>query len=148
MTTYEKVIDHDYVVARITDWENRLNALYSNLEDWSKNYGATEIAKTGIPQAREDLMIKFDVEPRSLPALVIKFNDNKVSFMPMGLWVIGANGRLNIKTRERHYILVDYGGEEGAPSEWIIVSPVKRSQRIPMNEVSMAKLLKDEDPFL
>jgi len=148
MTASTRIIDHDYVVGRIADWEKRLNELYSNLENWTKNIGEVEIRRTEVPQAREELMQKFDVEPRNLPAIAIKLNKNRLSFMPMGLWVIGANGRLNIKTSKNHYILVDIGGEEGAPSEWVIVSPVKRSQRVPMKEVTITKLLKDEDPFV
>lgn len=147
MTASPRIIDHDYVVGRIADWEKRLNALYSNLETWTHNIGAVEIRRTEVPQAREELMQKFDVDPRNLPAIAIKFNNNRLSFMPMGLWVIGANGRLNIKTNKNHYILVDFGGVEGAPSEWVIVSPIKRSQRIPMTEVTLNKLLNDEDPF-
>ena len=147
MTASTRVIDHDYVVGRIADWEKRLNALYSNLESWARNIGEVEIIRTEVPQAREELMQKFDVEPRQLPAIAIKFDKNRLSFMPMGLWVIGANGRLNIKTNKNHYILVDFGGEEGASSEWIIVSPIKRNRRVLMTEVTITKLLKDEDPF-
>ena len=93
-------------------------------------------------------MQQFDVEPRSIPALAIISDKNRISFMPMGLWVIGANGRLNIKTNKNHYILIDTGAKDGAPSNWVLVSPIKRSQRVPLDKSSVAKMIKDEDPFV
>ncbi len=56
-------------------------------------------------------MQQFDVEPRKLSAIAISFNKSRTSFVPMGLWVVGSNGRVNIKTNKNHYILVDMGEE-------------------------------------
>lgn len=56
-------------------------------------------------------MQQFDVEPRKLSAIAISFNKSGTSFVPMGLWVVGSNGRVNIKTNKNHYILVDMGEE-------------------------------------
>lgn len=150
MTSLAKQIDHDYLEDRINDWVCRLNDLYSMLEVWAKDYniGEIQISRKDVPQAREELMQQFDVEPRNIPAIILSSETNRVSIIPMGLWVIGANGRLNIKTNQNHYILIDVGGKDSAPSEWVLVSPVKRSQRIQLNKPTLTKLIKDEDPFI
>jgi len=148
MTSLANQIDRDYVVDRITDWVKRINDLYAILETWVEDIGDVQISRTEVLQAREELMQEFGVEPKNIPAITLRSDNNRVSIMPMGLWVIGANGRLNIKTNKNCYILIDIGGKDDDPSEWVLVSPLKRGQQIPINKLTIAKLIKDEDPFV
>jgi hypothetical protein len=66
----------------------------------------------------------------------------------MGLWVIGSNGRVNVNTNKKQYILLDLGGDDGNPSQWTVVNPSKRKQRISLDRNTLAKLIKDEELFL
>jgi hypothetical protein len=148
MALLAKKIDHDYVLFRINNWEERLSYLYSDIERWANEVGRVEIKKIDVLQAIEELMQQFDVEPRKLSAIAVSFNKNRTSFVPMGLWVVGSNGRVNIKTNKNHYILVDMGEESSVPSQWTVVNPSKRNQKISFDKSTLTKLLNDEDIFL
>lgn len=140
-------IDRTCVQQRISDWNKRLNGLYDKVEQWAKEYGDHEALRTDIPQAREDLMIRFDIEQEPIPALAIRFGRQRVSFVPMGLWVIGSNGRVNITTNQDKYILVDMGGQNGTPSHWMIVDPSKRNRNIDFDRSVLHKLIEGENIF-
>jgi hypothetical protein len=143
-----KKIDREYILWRISDWKKRLNQLWSDIEGWAGDFGKAEIQKNEIPQAREDLMHRFDIDPETVPAMAIRLGRHRASFVPMGLWVIGSNGRVNVNTNKKQYILLDLGGDDGNPSQWTVVNPSKRKQRISLDRNTLAKLIKDEELFL
>lgn len=45
-----------------------------------------------------------------------------MSFVPGPLWILGANGRVNVSTNRRQFVLVDLGGKDNAPSDWQIIT--------------------------
>ncbi|RLA71127.1 MAG: hypothetical protein DRG30_08725 [Epsilonproteobacteria bacterium] len=142
-----KKIDRDYVVLRVTDWKQRLDHLFSDISDWSKNVKEDiEIKQYDIPQAREELMSKFDVEPMTINSLVLSDTDSRASFIPLGLWVIGSNGRVNISTKKHQYILFDLGDDNTSPL-WTLVNPTHRKERISFNKEALTKIIKDEELF-
>ncbi len=147
MEKNKKQINREYIVWRISDWKKRLNDLYSDIKNWTKILKKIELKESMIPQVREELMQKFNIDPDSIPAMAILFNKNRVSFVPMGLWVIGSNGRVNITTNNNQYILIDLGGDDGEPSQWTIVNPSKRKERIAFNKTILIKIIEDEDLF-
>jgi hypothetical protein len=56
----------------------------------------------------EELMKTLKVPPRDLPILdLFKHGNPAASVEPRGLWIIGANGRLDLITGNEHYIIVD-----------------------------------------
>jgi len=114
---------------------------------WAENFGKVEIRRRDIPRAREYLMYRFGIEPETVPAMAVRFGRNRVSFVPIGLWLIGSNGRVNITTDKNRYILLDLGGDDGEPSRWTVVNPSERGQRISFDQNSLAKLMKDESLF-
>jgi len=140
-------IDKEYILNRISDWKYRLNQLYENVESWSRDCAVSDIIKKELPLAKEELMQKFCIEPDNITALAIKSGESRTSFVPMGLWVVGSNGRVNIRTNTHQYILVDLGDNEDFTSDWTVVNPSKRGQKIHFDKAVMSKLLKDEDLF-
>ncbi len=140
-------IDQEYVLWRLSDWKKRLNQLCIEISDWTENLGKAEINKKDIPQAREELMHRFGIEPETVPALVIRCENHRTSFIPMGLWVIGSNGRVNITTDRNRYTLLDLGGDDGEPSQWTIVNSSKRKQRKSLDQNTFAQLIRDEALF-
>jgi len=93
-------------------------------------------------------MHKFEIDPDTVPAMAILFGKHRASFVPMGLWVIGSNGRVNITTNKNQYILIDLGGDDDKQSQWMIVNPSKRKQRISLDQNTLAKIITDEDIFI
>ena len=148
MAQQEKKIDREHILWLISDWKKRLNLLFSDVENWAKDFEEAKTQKTDIPQAREELMHKFDIDPDTVPAMTIFFGKHRTSFVPMGLWVIGSNGRVNITTNKNQYILIDLGGDDDKQSQWMIVNPSKRKQRISLDQNTLAKIITDEDIFI
>jgi hypothetical protein len=147
MNNETKKIDRDYIILRISDWQGRLNNLFSDINTWSKDVGKNiEIKQYDIPQAREDLMLKFDIEPATVHSLVLSDDKSRTSFIPLGLWVVGSNGRVNISTKTNQYILVDLGDNESSP-KWTIVNPAKRKEQVSFNKEILEKVIKDEAVF-
>ena len=142
-----KKIDRKHILWRNSNWKERLNHLFSDIENWGKNFETIQIQQSNIPQAREELMYKFNIVPDMVPTMAILFDKHRTSFVPMGLWVIGSNGRVNITTHNNQYILIDLGGDDGKPSQWTIVNPSKRKERISFDQNILAKIIEDEDIF-
>ncbi len=92
-------------------------------------------------------MTRFDIEPETVPAIAIILGKHRISFVPIGLWVIGGNGRVNITTNNNQYILIDSGGYDDEPSQWLIVNPLKRGQRVYLDKNIFSRLIMDEDIF-
>ena len=87
-------------------------------------------------------MQKFNVSPVELPILELRKNKELLaSFKPMGLWVIGANGRIDILTKAGSYILVDIA-EKTEPSIWKVYTPSNRKQSVDFDSNFIAALIR------
>lgn len=111
---------------RVIDWKNRLNNLFELVlkhVDTDKNLSSKE---GPVVIMNEELMQKFEVFPTELKTIDIYRKKRLIaSFKPIGLWVIGANGRVDILTKNGSYILVDEAENFETP-EWKIYSPNQR----------------------
>lgn len=134
------------IIARIDDWKNRLAGLCELIKQWAEEIDGTEVLSNEVPQAREELMQRFGVEPGKLPAVAVVRGKQRVSFVPLALWVIGVNGRVNITTNRHTYILVD-ASEVESSSRWVVLNLAKRSQKIPLQREVLSRLIQDEDLF-
>ena len=98
-TGIEKVaraIFADYLIARVDNWILRLNNLYANIERWAgSDY---QMHKSQVLQRPEELLSKYNIQLRNVPTLTILHCKNRIGFVPSALWVIGANGRVNVTT--------------------------------------------------
>lgn len=115
----------EQVISRIDDWVHRLEGLYDLVETWFKALPEApnkEPLEGSVLQRDEPLMRQFDVPPRMIPTRAFLYGKNRVSFVPSALWVIGANGRVNVTVGGQQYILVDMGGQQGQQSDWQIVT--------------------------
>ena len=146
MVQQAEKIDRDYILQRLSNWKTRLNHLFSEMEKWTEGFEEIEIKRSDIPQSREELMRKFDIAPDTFPSTTIIFGEHRASFIPMGLWVIGSNGRVNITTKKNQYMLVNLG-EDDKKGQWMVVNPSKRRKRISFNDKLLEKIIKDEDIF-
>jgi hypothetical protein len=112
--------DRIYLIGRIDNWKERIESLYSEVEQWicEQNDDNVKIHKSSITQGKEELMAMYNIEPRELPTFTILKGKNKWSFVPSALWVIGANGKINFTTNSKQYYLVDCG--ERNVSKWMM----------------------------
>lgn len=129
---------------RVTDWISRLQRLYAQLDQWVAGLPNVEVKRNMMQQVMEPLMERSSVAPRNVPAYTVFVNKKyRVAFVPSVVWLVGANGRVNITTNARQHILVDVGGNDGAPSKWRLVSNDPDHPLVTFNRETFLKLLRE-----
>jgi hypothetical protein len=85
-----------HVEGRVDDWLARLDDLLRRIETWALGHGWQVEDRACVPMD-EELMRRFGLPPRQQPALELRSgHGGKVWIRPRALWVIGANGRVDI----------------------------------------------------
>lgn len=132
-------ITKEHVLQRIDDWRKRIENLYGAMEAWlSEGWKAAQIRTVRMDS---DMMRHVGVEPRQLPVLdIVSPNGGKVTIEPRALWIIGANGRLDLYAGERHFVITDRA-DNFAPPEWKIADFNERGQLQPLDRDSFLNAL-------
>jgi|DEB19_MinimDraft_2_1074335.scaffolds.fasta_scaffold42171_1 hypothetical protein len=139
----EPKINKTHIEKRVRDWKNRINALYSNItNEWLK--GSEYSTKQGLPVSMyEPLMQTYTVNATEVDTLDIYRSGLLIlTLKPKGLWMIGANGRIDILTNHGSYILVDLAEQFNSP-EWKYVDINRRSIRKEFNREILLQLLSE-----
>lgn len=115
----EPEITAEYVNQRVEDWLQRLGDLFGQIKAWAKASGWSTEGGAAIPM-HEELMVRFGVPAREQPSLTIRSPEGaEIWVKPKGLWVIGANGRVDFFSRKGAFTLVDIADPfEG--SRWVL----------------------------
>ena len=124
----QEEIDKPYIERRVAEWANRIDALYSIVQDALSGMREISTSMSRSISMNEELMQKYSVPGRELPILDIKKNGQIIATLkPIGLWVIGANGRVDLLSEKGSYILVDHA-EHGANPDWKVFTPANRTK--------------------
>ncbi|MCJ2068237.1 hypothetical protein MKK75_05330 [Methylobacterium sp. J-030] len=132
-TTLAEDISLVTVQARVSDWQDRSDDLYRQLKDWSP--ADYRLDTSQHLSMHEELMKYYGVAPVELS--VLNIYDNSVweaKIVPYGLWIIGGDGRLDLLTAERRYLIT--GVPPTAGSGWRISEPGARGHVNPLNQSS------------
>jgi hypothetical protein len=114
----------EYVRRRVEDWERRVIVLYDLLEDWLPP--ECTASRTRAVLMNEELMQRFGIAARNLPILdIAKGTRRFASIIPHGLWIIGANGRLDLRSEKGMFIIIDRSHAFDIPS-WHMASLADR----------------------
>lgn len=115
----EAEITPEHVTARVDDWLRRLDTLFRTIKDWADSRGW--FAADAVPvRMHEEMMLRFGVSEREQPALSVRSPDgSEISIKPKGLWVIGANGRVDIYSPKGVFTLIDVADAFQAP-QWVL----------------------------
>ena len=99
-------IEADHIERRVKDWEKRLNALFGKLREWLPHGWE---AHAGSPYLMiEEMMRQFGIPPKQLPTLELHHPSKPViKLVPHALWIVGANGRIDVRGTRPHYFIVD-----------------------------------------
>lgn len=138
-------LDESYVRERVENWIERIQNLYSRVQTVVDSAGEqlTSCVR-GTVTMHEELMQNYNVAPVKLPLLEVSRDGVLIAkFKPVGLWVIGANGRVDVITRKGSYLLVDTA-EPGANPKWEIYEPGERSKPVPFDTRLIRKLVSSE----
>lgn len=120
-------LNREHVERRVENWAERIDTLFSGIErqlppPWSAR-------RRRSVAMHEDMMRKFSIAGRNLPVLEILRDDRVVAELePRGLWIIGANGRIDLVGTGVHHILIDVA-ENFAQPDWRISPLASRRQR-------------------
>lgn len=140
----EGAVDAKRVKDRVADWVGRLERLYAQLDKWVQGVPDVRVERDTMQQVIEPLMERFSVPPRNVPAYTVFVNKKyRIAFVPSAVWIMGANGRVNVTTNVRQHILVDLGGENGAPSKWHLVGDDPNKPLVTFNQEAFLKLLQE-----
>jgi len=106
-----------YVETRVKDWLDRLEALKDTMAAWlPSDLSIKDLPPTPL---HETLMRRYSVPRADMPTFEIWNGSQAVMRVePRGLWVVGANGRVDLTTRQSAYILVDISEPLSGPAEW------------------------------
>ncbi len=128
----DETIDSHHVQRRVDDWEARVKRLYAIVSEWLPERWT---ARTGSPVwMHEEMMRRFDVAARQIPTLLLTNGSGKSAVLePRGLWIIGTNGRIDLKCGPRHYLIVDVAGNF-EPPQWQAASAEQRLDRVDFTE--------------
>jgi hypothetical protein len=106
-TKRRKPIDSDYIEGRANRWKELVETVFTELSDWCRVHDY-HVSHTGTTTMDEELMQLFGVDPISLPILKISKNNVAIAnVLPIGLWVIGGSGRIDVLTRGRSASIIN-----------------------------------------
>ena len=129
--TDEKV-DARYINRRVDDWEKRVKNLYTKISEWLPDGWTTQQGE--LVCMHEEMMRRFKVAARQIPTLLlVNGSENRARLEPRGLWIIGANGRIDMKFGSCHYLIVDVAGSFEAPN-WQVANAEQRLDRVALTE--------------
>lgn len=117
---------------RLQDWRRRVHALYDRIEHALGAHYSSD--RTDKYQSSEDRVQEAGLSPNDVPAIDIlriqRAGSTVAEIRPRSLWIIGANGRLDLvvtsRTRGRRlYFLYDRSSPMENCTDWRIVRPTE-----------------------
>jgi hypothetical protein len=133
---------------RWDDWRTRVEKLYADVE---QAFQGTQfrVKRTGGTMSNEELPKRVGVElsgPPDVLHVVRPDNSDAATLIPRGLWVIGANGRVDLKISSymggtQVYMLIDESRPLSGPAKWTYMPIGAPFNREPFNASSFAAKL-------
>ncbi len=135
-----ETIDAEHIRRRVDDWERRLGGLFAAVGGWLPDGWE---AHQGTPVVMEEpLMRKFGVTAKPMPTLELQDSaGHVVKLVPRGLWIIGSNGRVDLKQNGRRYLIVDMAKNFEAP-DWQAAPAEGWCAREAVNEDWLKRILR------
>lgn len=132
-------IDRRHVERRLRDWTGRIDDLYSDVEGWLPSGFSTERDQS-VPML-EDLMSRYDIPAVQLPVLTILRHAQWFGkIVPRALWIIGANGRLDLFSDAGHHIIADRADNFETP-KWMIAGSDNRGSQQAFSRASFLRAI-------
>jgi hypothetical protein len=138
--TSEGIFERQRVIDEVDDWLNRIEHLYSNVREWLDDIKDLRFEQARTVTISEEMMQEFAVTDRDLSVLDVLRDDQVVaSFVPRGLWLIGAWGRIDVITRDRTWMVVAI--KQLDQFEWRLASPESREQMRAFDKSTLLEIL-------
>lgn len=138
--TSEGVFERQQVIEEVDDWLRRVEQLYSDVREWLEDDKDLRCEQARTVTVSEEMMREFAVADRDLPVLDVLRDDQVVaSFVPRGLWLIGAWGRVDVITRDRTWILLAM--KQRDDFEWKLASSENRERMKTFDSSALREIL-------
>lgn len=135
----EERVDRAYVERRVDGWLAAIEAFHADVVAWLPQ--GWRGRKSGTVPMHEELMQRFGMPERHLPVLQLERNgDLQGRVEPRGLWIIGANGRIDLILPPRHFLIVNRE-DSSEPPRWMIASILERREQKPFDRTVLNELL-------
>lgn len=135
----EERLSAEDVQRRVDDWLVRIDELLSGIRTWAHEAGWSVEAGTPVPMD-EDPMRRAGLSPRQQPALRLRTAAGaELWIRPKALWVIGANGRVDLFSMKGAFILIDVA-EPYQDASWVLHIIGKQHGR-PFHPALLAELV-------
>ncbi len=133
-------VDAKHIQRRVDDWEERVNNLYEKISDWLPDGWQ---ARRGKPVVmHEELMRKFGISAKQIPTLKLFSQSGElVKLEPRGLWLIGGNGRIDLKHAGQHFFIVDFAENFEQP-DWHVIRAENRFEHEKAREKWLTRILR------
>lgn len=128
-----------HIQARVDDWKKRIDGLYDAITEWLPKGWEAERRRNVL--MNEELMQKKHVQPVELHSLILHGGKHEAVIEPRALWIIGANGRLDLVFGKQHYVIVDMADYFKKP-QWKIAPLSKRQKIQDLNSQTFKSLFK------
>jgi hypothetical protein len=137
---------HDQIETRANDWIERLRKLRSDMAAWLlpvADFNQLSIVDQAPVPMSEELMQRFGVAPKMMPTFEIRAEKQRIMrFQPKGLWIIGANGRVDLITKAAAPILVDRSEPLSNDRDWQLYDSGNHGRSIPLTEDAFLALVR------
>jgi hypothetical protein len=123
----DEPFERSKVLEEVEEWSKSIDSLYADIELWASKLGLGVDRSRSVTMS-EELMQNFAVPDRTLPILDVTRDDLPVvSFVPTGLWVLGAHGRIDAVTRQGTRAIINVTQlKNGNEPEWRFIEPKTR----------------------
>jgi hypothetical protein len=134
-------VSRERVLQRLCDWRDRVHKLYNEIEQALQNNPSFRINREGKHTSSEELPQRVGITETEQPKIdilrVVRLDGTNAAILfPRGLWVIGANGRIDLRIlpaigSSETYMLVDRSEPLTGAAQWVrmpIGSPFEREK--------------------
>lgn len=131
-------VSREHVLKRLCDWRDRVHKLYDEIQHALEG-SALQSNREGKHATLEELPQRVGLTPSDQPQIDIlrifrPDGTNAAILSPRGLWIIGANGRIDLRIVSsvggtETYMLVDQSEPLAGRAQWVrmpIGSPFER----------------------
>jgi hypothetical protein len=133
-------VSRERVLKRLRDWRDRVHELYRDIEQALQTL-PFRIDREGKYTSLEELPQRLGIAETEQPKIdilrIVRADDtNAAVLFPRGLWIIGANGRIDLRIlpavgSSETYMLVDQSEPLTGAAQWVrmpIGSPFEREK--------------------
>jgi hypothetical protein len=136
-----ELIDRNYILRRIDDWEKRVHDLITQLSLWISTNNNLEIKPGRKSLMHEGLMKDFEIPVRELEtADILKRGKLTMAIKPFGLWIMGANGRIDLMRAIGNLILIDEAEDFQKP-KWKVFLGHNRQVGLELNKKVFTEII-------